>query len=56
VKWAGHVDNYLALPLTNQHSLTLTTPKEILGEITLLNPRKTPGADLITAKMLKELP
>jgi hypothetical protein len=51
-----HIDHYLAHPSTNQHPLTLTTPKEILGEITLLNPRKTPGADLITAKMLKEPP
>jgi hypothetical protein len=51
-----YIDHYLALPFTNQHPLTLTTPKGILGEITLLNPRKAPGADLITAKMLEELP
>jgi hypothetical protein len=34
------------LPFTNQHPLILTTPKEILGELTLLNPRKERGADL----------
>lgn len=32
------------------------TPKEIAKEIKLLNPKKAPGADLLTAKMLKELP
>jgi hypothetical protein len=51
-----HIDHYLALPHTNQYPLTLTTPKEILGVITLLNPRKALRADLIMAKMLTELP
>uniref|UniRef100_A0A1Y1JXT3 Reverse transcriptase domain-containing protein n=2 Tax=Photinus pyralis TaxID=7054 RepID=A0A1Y1JXT3_PHOPY len=32
------------------------TPKEIAKEIKLLNPKKSPGSDLVTAKMLKELP
>jgi hypothetical protein len=53
---SNDVDRYLALPFINQHPLTLTSPKEILCEITLLNPRKALRADLITAKMLKELP
>lgn len=38
------------------YDLKLFTPKEIYKEISLLNNKKAPGEDLITAKMLKEIP
>lgn len=49
------VDQILGEPLQT-HQTIIITPKEIKEVIGTLNPKKAPGIDLITAKMLKELP
>jgi hypothetical protein len=46
----------LATPIQSQESLKAFTLKEMKDEIKLLNQTKAPGVELITAKMLKELP
>jgi hypothetical protein len=39
-----------------QERLKVLTLKEIKDEIKMLDQKKAPGVDLITARMLKELP
>ena len=46
----------LATPIQSQERLNALTLKEIKDEIKMLNKKKAPGLDLITARMLKELP
>jgi len=50
------VEQGLATPIQSQESLNALTLKEIKDEIKMLNQKKAPGIDLITARMLKELP
>jgi hypothetical protein len=50
------VEQGLATPIQSQESLNALTLKEIKDEIKMLNQKKAPGLDLITARMLKELP
>jgi hypothetical protein len=45
-----------AAPIQSQERPKAFTLKEIKDEIKMLNQKKAPGLDLITAKMLKELP
>ena len=47
---------YLKSPALSVEPIKLITPREIKEEIELLNAKKAPGMDLITPKMLKELP
>jgi hypothetical protein len=47
---------YLKSPAQSVEPIKPVTPKEIKKEIGLLNTKKAPGMDLITSKMLKELP
>ena len=46
----------LATPIQLQERLKASTLKEMKDEIKMLNQKKAPGLDLITARMLKELP
>jgi len=46
----------LATPTQSQERLKAFTLKEIKDELKMLNQKKAPGLDLITARMLKELP
>jgi hypothetical protein len=52
------INHHIALPFSNQHPLTLTTPREILGEITKSKessrrrPHNTKNAQSITTKRL----
>jgi hypothetical protein len=50
------VEQDLATPIHQHERSKPFTLKEIKNEITKLNHNKAPGIDLITAKMLKELP
>jgi hypothetical protein len=50
------VEQDLATPIQLQERLKAFTLKEIKYEIKMLNQKKAPGLDLITARMLKELP
>jgi hypothetical protein len=53
------VEQDIATPIQSQERLKAFTLKEIKHEIKVLNPppkKKAPGLDLITARMLKELP
>ena len=50
------VEQDLATPIQSQERLKVFTLKEIKGEIKMLNQTNAPGLDLITARMLKELP
>jgi len=43
-------------PLTSDVNLDLFTKNEIITAIRRLNPKKAPGYDLITGKILRELP
>jgi hypothetical protein len=47
---------YLKSPAQSVEPIKPLAPKEIKKEIGLLNTKKAPGMDLITPKMLKELP
>ena len=47
---------FLESPAQSVQAIKLIMPKEINEEIGLLNIKKAPGMDLITPKMLKELP
>ena len=46
----------LESPASSVEPIKPITPKELQKEIGLLNTKKAPGMDLITPKMLKELP
>jgi hypothetical protein len=46
----------VATPIQSQERLKAFTLREIKDEIKILNQKKAPGLDLITARMLKELP
>lgn len=50
------IEEYLDAPLQLSPPIRAFSPGEIKKEIKLLNNRKAPGFDLITAKILKELP
>jgi hypothetical protein len=50
------VEQDLATPIQSQECLKAFTLKEIKDEIKMLNQKKAPVLDLITARMLKELP
>jgi hypothetical protein len=50
------VEQDLATPIQSQERLKVYTLKEIKDEIKMLNHKKAPGFNLITARMLKELP
>jgi hypothetical protein len=50
------VEQDLATPIPSQERLKVFTLKEINDEIKILDQKKAPGLDLITARMLKELP
>jgi uncharacterized protein YfkK (UPF0435 family) len=50
------VGQELATPSQSQERLKAFTLEEIKHKIKMLNQKKAPGFDLITAKMLKELP
>jgi len=50
------VEQDLTTPILSQERLKAFTLKEIKDEIKMLNQKKAPGLDLITARMLKELP
>jgi len=50
------VEQDLDTPIQLQEHLKAFTLKEINYEIKMLNQKKAPGLDLITARMLKELP
>ena len=47
---------FLESPAESVEPIKPFTPKEIKEEMGLLNTKKAPGMDLITPKMLKELP
>ena len=51
-----NVDQILNLPIQDLEHPKRFNPKEIREEIHRLNTKKTPGVDLITATLLKELP
>jgi hypothetical protein len=50
------VEHDLATPIQTQEPLKAFTLKEIKDEIKMLNQKKAPILDLITARMIKELP
>jgi hypothetical protein len=50
------IEQELAKPIQPPEHLPAFTLQKIKQEIKMLNPRKAPGMDLITAQMLKELP
>jgi len=50
------VEQHQALPIQSQESLKALTLEEIKDETKMLNQKKAPSLDLITAGMLKELP
>jgi hypothetical protein len=50
------VEQDLATPIQSQERLKVLTLKELPDEIKMLNQIKTPGLNLITARLLKELP
>jgi hypothetical protein len=50
------VEQDLATPIQSQEHLKAFILKEIIDEIKMLNQKKVPGLNLITARMLKELP
>ena len=50
------MDQGQATPIQSQERLKVFTLKKIKKEIKLLNQKKAPGLDLITVRMLKELP
>jgi hypothetical protein len=64
-RWSGsgfsplkdqEVERDLATAVQTQEHLKAFTLKEIKDEIKMLNQKKAPGLDLITARKLKELP
>ena len=50
------IEKSLLNPPITHTTIIAFTPKEIAEEIKFLNPKKSPGFDLVTAKMMKELP
>jgi hypothetical protein len=50
------IEQELALPVMVEEQPRPITIREINSEIQMLNPNKESGIDLITVKMLKELP
>jgi hypothetical protein len=50
------VEQELAKSIQPLEHLTAFSLQELKQEIKMLNPRKAPGIDLITAQMLKQLP
>lgn len=50
------IEHSLSIPPVIHTPIKTLSPKEIAEEIKFLNPKKSPGIDLITAKMMKELP
>jgi hypothetical protein len=46
----------LSNPPTIHTTIKAFKPKEIAEEMKFLNPKKSPGVDLVTGKMMKELP
>ena len=53
---ADEMLDFLESPVQLFETIKPSTQKEIKEEIGLLNTKKAPGMDLITPKMLKELP
>lgn len=53
---SNKIDQFLAIPLEIRQSLKAITPKGIIQKMKLLNIKNAHGIDLITAKMLRELP
>jgi hypothetical protein len=50
------IEDFLQAPHQLSYPIKAFSPKEVLQEIKLLNPRKAPGHDLIVKDMLKNLP
>ena len=50
------IEQELAKPVQPPEHLPAFSLQKLKQEIKMLNPRKAPGMDLITAQMLKELP
>jgi hypothetical protein len=50
------IEQHLDLPIPDCDYIRHITPKELRYEISILSIKKTPGADLITPTLIKELP
>jgi hypothetical protein len=50
------VEREIATPIQPSDTLRVFTLSELKDEIKMLNPHRAPGIDLITARMIKELP
>jgi hypothetical protein len=50
------IEDFLQAPHQLSYPIKAFSPKEVLQEIKLLNPRKAPGHDLIVGDKLKNLP
>jgi hypothetical protein len=52
----GEIENFVEIPCQMPLSMKPFSPREVEQEITNINPHKARGYDLITGKILRQLP